>query len=476
MNLYTTIYEKVEQNGGKHFIKNLENVLNCFFNMLPWDQFEPNDEEYISAYLKIWNNYKTSAKLMNNVANHFNWIESESGNNERAGANQTFKICMELWKKGVFDPAKSRLFVSILKMIDLQRSGEIMSSTVIRNIVACIQELGEEQEFERHYLERTKLFYARKQAETADLESILNIFLAEEFQGQLVLSQTRKITAILGELLVNQNMDDWKNEFQKLLTSENNIDLTKMYQIISRVPEKLVDLQLILGKNISNSMIQAIEKCDEGGEAALNPKIYVEAILKVHRKFRVMILTAFNSDERFRAALDKACADFVNSNSVTSNELTSPQMLAIYCDIILRKSSKIPEEMEVEDSLDQVMIIFRYITDKDVFQEFYSKLLAKRLIFKTSVSHDDEASMISKLKQHCGFEYTRKFEQMIKDIGLCQDLNEKFKKYKTDGQLGSLLDFQHLVLSAGCWPFHQGSSLILPTLVSFEMNILVKNY
>ena len=44
------------------------------------------------------------------------------------------------------------------------------------------------------------------------------------------------------------------------------------------------------------------------------------------------------------------------------------------------------------------MVIFRYVEDKDVFQKFYSKLLAKRLVQQNSASDDAEASMISKLK------------------------------------------------------------------------------
>ena len=44
------------------------------------------------------------------------------------------------------------------------------------------------------------------------------------------------------------------------------------------------------------------------------------------------------------------------------------------------------------------MVIFRYVEDKDVFQKFYSKMLAKRLVQQNSASDDAEASMISKLK------------------------------------------------------------------------------
>lgn len=62
------------------------------------------------------------------------------------------------------------------------------------------------------------------------------------------------------------------------------------------------------------------------------------------------------------------------------------------------------------------MVVFKYIEDKDVFQKFYSKMLAKRLVQHMSASDDAESSMISKLKQACGFEYTSKLQRMFQVI------------------------------------------------------------
>lgn len=73
------------------------------------------------------------------------------------------------------------------------------------------------------------------------------------------------------------------------------------------------------------------------------------------------------------------------------------------------------------------MVVFKYIEDKDVFQKFYSKMLAKRLVQHMSASDDAEASMISKLKSACGFEYTSKLQRMFQDIGVSKDLNEQLK-------------------------------------------------
>ena len=59
------------------------------------------------------------------------------------------------------------------------------------------------------------------------------------------------------------------------------------------------------------------------------------------------------------------------------------------------------------------MVLFKYIEDKDVFQQFYTTKLSKRIIHGVSASDEAEASMISKLKEACGFEYTNKLQRMF---------------------------------------------------------------
>jgi len=109
------------------------------------------------------------------------------------------------------------------------------------------------------------------------------------------------------------------------------------------------------------------------------------------------------------------------------------------------------------------MVVFKYIEDKDVFQKFYSKMLAKRLVQHMSASDDAEASMISKLKQACGFEYTSKLQRMFQDVGVSKDLNEQFRKHLINSNEPLDIDFQIQVLSSGSWPFQQSCVFSLPT-------------
>lgn len=59
------------------------------------------------------------------------------------------------------------------------------------------------------------------------------------------------------------------------------------------------------------------------------------------------------------------------------------------------------------------MVVFSYIDDKDVFQKFYQKKLGSRLVGQLSASDDSESSMITKLKEKCGYEYTNKLTRMF---------------------------------------------------------------
>ena len=55
-------------------------------------------------------------------------------------------------------------------------------------------------------------------------------------------------------------------------------------------------------------------------------------------------------------------------------------------------------EEEVDVVLDKTITLFRFLTDKDVFERYYKNHLGKRLIQGRSVSDDAERGMVAKLK------------------------------------------------------------------------------
>jgi cullin-4 len=107
-------------------------------------------------------------------------------------------------------------------------------------------------------------------------------------------------------------------------------------------------------------------------------------------------------------------------------------------------------EAEVDQKLNNVVLIFRYLQDKDVFEGYYKNYLASRLLQNKSASDEAEKSMISKLKNECGCGYTTKLEVMFKDIRASEECMAEFRAKSSYQRLAT--DLHVKVLTTGNWP------------------------
>lgn len=437
------------------------------------------DEALLRYYAAEWDRYTIGANYINRLFTYLNrhWVRRERDEG-RKSVYPVYTLALVQWKTQLFIPLqkKMKLVNAILRLIENQRNGETIDQGLVKKVVDSFVSLGLDEgdtnkecldvyreHFEMPFLDSTETYYKLESENFLASNSVSDYLkkaeerLREEEDRveRYLNTSTRKalVTKCEHVLIRDHATLMWEN-FQSLLDFDKDEDLQRMYSLLSRIPEGLEPLRKKFEDHVKKSGLDAVQKLmSEGSEAAVEPKAYVDALLEVHKKNSDTVNRSFRAEAGFVASLDKACREFVNRNAATGPSHTkSPELIAKHTDLLLRKNNKVAEEGDLEGALNRVMILFKYIEDKDVFQTFYSKQLSRRLIFGVSASEESEESMISKLKEACGFEYTNKLQRMFTDVSLSKDLTDQFKARMEQNHDDIDVNFSVMVLGTNFWP------------------------
>ena len=129
-------------------------------------------------------------------------------------------------------------------------------------------------------------------------------------------------------------------------------------------------------------------------------------------------------------------------------------------------NSDVDEDAELEKQLDNVLDLFRFVHGKAVFEAFYKRDLARRLLLARSASADAEKSMMSRLRNECGAGFTHNLEQMFKDMELAREEVVSYRQMLEERQVKAPVDLNVNVLSAAAWPSYPDFDIEIPQSVS----------
>ena len=180
-----------------------------------------------------------------------------------------------------------------------------------------------------------------------------------------------------------------------------------------------------LGEKIKSPFDEYINS--EGESIVFDEKRQSEMVVRLlqfKRQLDIMWESSFGKNKTIGHTLREAFETFVNKTKKTDmtwgTDNDKPgEMIAKYVDLILRGGSKaipdsvstvpstneddmeneeVDEDSQINRQLDQVLDLFRFVHGKAVFEAFYKKDLARRLLMNRSASADAEKSMLTRLK------------------------------------------------------------------------------
>lgn len=418
-----------------------------------------------------------------------------------------YELGLHLFRVTVWEhPAVSqRVTALLLAAIAKERAGLLTDNRdLLKQCISMLLELGRadyavavyQQDFELAFLGTTQEFYHTESlqylssATAADYVRKAGQRLEEEKERAVVLQlPVTTEFPLLGivqtewiERHARTLVDMETTGFAALLQDDTKLDeMRLMYDLFVRVPQSVDFLRDALAERIKGAGKQLIAD-QVSGQA--DPPAFVRGVLQLRDKYERIVETSFRGEKKSVKRTRESFEDFLNADARAAS------CLAFYVDELLRVGLRGSNEEQVTAELQKSIVVFRYLSDKDVFESFYKQHLAKRLLGNRSVSDDAERAMVSLLKAECGYQFTTKLEGMFNDMRISRETREKYKSYKRqqekmsvganddngDDTVGKRIDIEVDVLTTGYWPSQNVPACTLPSVVQEAIDHFSKFY
>uniref|UniRef100_A0A0E0LRR6 Cullin family profile domain-containing protein n=1 Tax=Oryza punctata TaxID=4537 RepID=A0A0E0LRR6_ORYPU len=379
-----------------------------------------------------------------------------------------FDLGLDLWRDTIVRSPKihGRLLDTLLDLIHRERTGEVINRSLMRSTTKMLMDLGSsvyQDDFEKPFLEVSASFYSGESQKFIECCSCGEYLKkaqqrldeeAERVSQYMDAKTDEKITAVVvKEMLANhmQRLILMENSgLVNMLVEDKYEDLTMMYSLFQRVPDGHSTIKSVMNSHVKETgkdMVMDPERLKD-------PVDFVQRLLNEKDKYDSIVTTSFSNDKSFQNALNSSFEHFINLNN------RCPEFISLYVDDKLRKGMKEANEEDVETVLDKVMMLFRYLQEKDLFEKYYKQHLAKRLLSGKAASDDSERSMLVKLKTECGYQFTSKLEGMFNDLKTSHDTTHRF--YAGTPDLGDAPTISVQILTTGSWPTQPCNTCNLP--------------
>eukprot|EP01138_Halocafeteria_seosinensis_P006041 gb/GECG01006175.1/.p1 GENE.gb/GECG01006175.1/~~gb/GECG01006175.1/.p1 ORF type:complete len:910 (+),score=149.26 gb/GECG01006175.1/:1-2730(+) len=366
---------------------------------------------------------------------------------------------------------------SFLDLVRKERQGQMINRALLKDIskmFSMLEIYGKELEeplveqsehfFRTEAQQKVEQFQKEEEphTEVADFLQLIESRLHEEMdrvRSCLEHKTQLKLVEIVERLMIQNHVDPIVDHgFKGLMDNDMYSDITRMHRLLEKAGEDAMKkLKQAWVDNIKKSVGKIIQEDKENRESS---KQIIPTLLTFKDKCDKIWIDCLSKKDLFGYGMKSAFEHVVNGRANRSAEL-----LAKFVDSKLRSGNKQETEEEVDHILDRVIVLFRYIHGKDVFEAFYKKDLAKRLLLRRCASTELEKTFLQKLKTECGAAFTAKLEGMFKDMDHSEDLMRQWASQRSLEERGGVEANVH-VLTSSHWPSYPAmEALILPSVL-----------
>ncbi|KAH9765749.1 Cullin-1 [Citrus sinensis] len=489
MMLYTTIYNMCTQKPPHDYSQQLYDKYRESFEeyisstVLPSIR-EKHDEFMLRELVKRWSNHKVMVRWLSRF---FHYLDRYFI--ARRSLPPLNEVGLTCFRDLVYTELNGKVRDAVITLIDQEREGEQIDRALLKNVLDIFVEIGMgqmdyyENDFETAMLKDTAAYYSRKASNWILEDSCPDYMLkAEECLKREKdrvshylhsSSEPKLLEKVQHELLsvyANQLLEKEHSGCHALLRDDKVEDLSRMFRLFSKIPRGLDPVSNIFKQHVTaegTALVKLAEdaasnkKAEKRDVVGLQEQVFVRKVIELHDKYLAYVNDCFQNHTLFHKSLKEAFEVFCNKGVAGSS---SAELLATFCDNILKKggSEKLSDEA-IEETLEKVVKLLAYISDKDLFAEFYRKKLARRLLFDKSANDDHERSILTKLKQQCGGQFTSKMEGMVTDLTLARENQTSFEEYLSNNPNANPgIDLTVTVLTTGFWPSYKSFDLNLP--------------
>lgn len=503
MPIYTTCYNMCTQRSPYNFSEQLYERHGSTFdtylanNVLPSLE-RAHDEFFLQELVKRWQNHKLMNKWMSRFFMYLDryYVKHHSLPTLDEAGLQSFD-------RVVFQKVKGRVKWAMIELIEKERNGEIIDTTLMRNCVEIFEVMGMKSldvyqtQLEAELVDVSATYYERKSkawlsedSTPVYLQKVDDALQGERSRVARYLHKTtepkliKRLEAVLLEVPQKELIERENSGVIALLKYDKLDDLARMYRLFARITNGLEPIADLVQKHITavgNDIVEKRANAVTSGnikDASSDPA-FIKDILAIHDKFRSIVNEQFAGNALFQKALKEAFVEFVNKDVGPDS---SAKLMSTFCDRILKTGGEKLSDEQVEDYLEKVVFVFSYLTDKDLFAEIYRNQLAKRLLNQRSASNDAEVQMIGKLKLRCGAQFTGKMEGMMNDLAIGSDHHQEFETFMKNQRSNEAatsvgaMEFSVQVLTTGYWPSYKALEITMPPQMVRSMNLFKVYY